>query len=359
MASVREKPWHGLGVVLDEYPKSIEEAIRLSGLGWQVRQGTVLVSEGDGDPLMTLRVADEIARAYETDGQVAPAQLEQLLAVTRGNLGLKLAEGFRANVREDTGDVLGIVTDDYRVVQNETAFKFLDAVIASDAHYETMGSLMSGRRVWVMVRLPEFIEVAGDQVGTYLYVANSHDGSMAVTSAVTPIRVVCNNTLSWALSQAEKSDRTYRFRHVGSEESLDSKFAEARKVLGLAVNYEKRFKKLGDELGTKRMAPPQFRKDVVIPLIEIDRDKLGKRAIQNREESRELLMNLFLGRVPGNEATVGNAPMTAWCAANAVCEWADWFGRYTTKTDQMQRSMEARVDIKQRGLELVREAVGV
>jgi hypothetical protein len=110
--------------------------------------------------------------------------------------------------------VLGIVSDEYEVVDHRDAFRFLDALIGSDLHFETAGSLWGGRRVWCLARLPEYIELGGDPSATYLYVANSHDGSMAVTAAATPIRIVCANTLGTALRQAERgasAQRTFRF----------------------------------------------------------------------------------------------------------------------------------------------------
>jgi Domain of unknown function (DUF932) len=114
MFSVREVPWHGLGVVLDEYPTSIDEALDKAGLGWKVTHGGVLVVK---------------APEWTDDfGTKHPAELIP-------------AKGFKANLREDTGDVLGIVSDEYEVVENRDAFRFLDALIGSEMHFETAGSL--------------------------------------------------------------------------------------------------------------------------------------------------------------------------------------------------------------------------
>ena len=117
--SVRTSPWHGLGVVLDEYPKSIDEALEKAGLGWKVAHGDVLV----------------VKRPEWTDdfGTKHPPELIP-------------AKGFKANVREDTGDVLGIVSDEYEVVDNAEAFKFLDALIGSEMHFETAGRPTGCRR---------------------------------------------------------------------------------------------------------------------------------------------------------------------------------------------------------------------
>jgi Domain of unknown function (DUF932) len=103
-----------------------------------------------------------------------------------------------------------IVSDEYEVVDNRDAFRFVDALIGSELHFETAGSPWGGWRVWVLARLPEFIELGGDQSTTYVYVVNSHNGSMAVTAAATPIRIVCANTLGAALRESEDGARAER-----------------------------------------------------------------------------------------------------------------------------------------------------
>ena len=159
MFSVRAMPWHGLGVVLEEYPRSIDEALDKAGLGWKVTHGDVLI-------VKTPARTDDFGTKHPPE--------------------LIPANGFKANLREDTGDVLGIVSDEYEVVDNRDAFRFLDALIGSDLHFETAGSLWGGRRVWCLARLHEHVELGGDPSATYIYVANSHDGSMAVTVSGPP-----------------------------------------------------------------------------------------------------------------------------------------------------------------------------
>lgn len=349
MFSVRAAPWHGRGVVLDDYPASIEEALEKSGLSWKVRQGQILVADEDGDPSEVIRVARIIAEMYDRDGTVpSPGTLERLLAAVQSGSNVTLADGFRANRREDTGDVLGVVSDDYRVVQNESAFRFLDALIASELHFETAGSLYNGKRVWVLARLPEFVEVGGDEISTFLYVANSHDGSLAVTAATTPVRIVCANTLGLALRQSERNAaRTYKFRHTGD---LQLKFEEARQVIGMTVNYEKQFKELGDQLALLRFSTSQMI-GVAEKLFPIDRDSMGERAVKNREENRDRLVSTFLNGGPDGD-TRGNAPGSKWCAVNAVAEYADWMRRTTKRTDQMSRSFEDSA-MKQMGFEAI------
>ena len=323
VSSRRQPPWHGLGAVLEEYPKSIDEALEKAALGWKVSHGDVLV----------------VKRPEWTDdfGTKHPPELIP-------------AKGFKANVREDTGDVLGIVSDEYEVVENRDAFRFLDALISTDVHFETAGSLWGGRRVWVLARLPEYVELGGDLSATYVYVANSHDGSMAVTAAATPIRVVCANTLGAALRQADHgiaAQRTFRFRHIGN---LQTKFGEARQVLGMAINYQKQFKELTDRMAREPITAPALHHRLLRNLWTID-EELGKVARANRERTIENVLSVFRGRGTVGDTT-GNSPGTKWVAFNAIAEHLDYGRRYTSRTSQVQRSFEDTA-LKQRALELV------
>jgi phage/plasmid-like protein (TIGR03299 family) len=327
MFSVRHVPWHELGAVLDEYPTSIDDALDRAGLGWKVTHGDVLV----------VRVPE-----WTDDfGAKHPAELVP-------------AKGFKANLRDDTGEVLGIVSDEYEVVDNRDAFRFLDALIGSELHFETVGSLWGGRRVWVLARLPEFIELGGDQSATYVYVANSHDGSMAVTAAATPIRIVCANTLGAALRQAEHgshAERTFRLRHTGN---LQAKFAEARQVLGMTINYQKQFKALADRLALEPISEGALERRVLRHLWVTDDENLGRRARENRERTIERVLAIFGGRGIAGDTT-GNSPGTKWTAFNAIAEHLDYGRRYTARTNQVQRSFEDTA-LKQRALDLVAAA---
>ena len=326
MFSVRAMPWHRLGAVLDEYPRSIDEALEKAGLGWKVTHGDVLV-----------------VTAPEWTDDFGAKHSAELIPAT----------GYKANVREDTGDVLGIVSTEYEVVENRDAFRFLDALIGSELYFETAGSLWGGRRVWCLARLPEYIELGGDRSATYLYVANSHDGTMAVTAAVTPIRIVCANTLGAALRQAEHgihAQRTFRFRHTGN---LQTKFAEARQVLGMAIDYQTQFKVLADRLAREPISELALERRVLRHLWMID-DDIGPRARVNRERAIEHVLTIFRGRGAEGDTT-GNSPHTKWTALNAIAEHLDYGRRYTSRTNQVQRSFED-TGLKQRALELVSAA---
>jgi phage/plasmid-like protein (TIGR03299 family) len=284
MFSVREVPWHGLGAVLDQPPATIAEAIEQSGLGWRVEREPIAVDRGD---------------AATADDWWMP-RCEQIT-------------GWWANVRQDTREVLGIVGDRYRIVQNVEAFQFVDQLIGSAMHFETAGSLNGGRRVWVLARLPEHIEVGGDPVRPYVLLMNSHDGSTAVVAASTPIRVVCQNTLNWGLNRARQK---YSIRHT---KKIREHVHQARRVLEFSVDYYKQFKQTGDLLASERFTEGQLRRvlDELYPS-GLD-DVAGALTRRSRQQTKQRIAELFL-----HGDTQGNSPGTKWVAVNAIIEHSDW-----------------------------------
>lgn len=188
MFYTREKPWHGLGTRVEEAPSS-EDALILAGLDWRVSQR----------PIMT------------EDGLEVP--------------------GFKVNLRENDRKILGVVTDRYKVVQNEEAFAFTDELLGEGVRYETAGSLQNGKRVWLLARLPDDFVVSGDAIAPYLVFMNSFDGTGAIKVAMTPVRVVCQNTLNLALSTAS---RTWSAKHTGD---ISGKMDDARNTLIYAGRY--------------------------------------------------------------------------------------------------------------------------
>lgn len=195
MFYTREAPWHGLGTHV-ESALSAEEALEKSGLNWNVIQR----------PIMTT--------AYNP------------------------IPGYKANIRETDNRILGVVTDRYRVVQNAEAFAFTDALLGEGVRYETAGSLQGGKKIWLLAKLPDKYIIEGEQIDPYLVFSSSHDGSGAVKVAMTPVRVVCQNTLNIALSSAK---RIWSTVHVGD---LAAKMDEAHNTLLLAEKY---MGKLGTE----------------------------------------------------------------------------------------------------------------
>lgn len=193
MFYVRETPWHGLGTRVLEAPSS-QEALRLSGLDWNVIQEPIYTKENERIP------------------------------------------GYKANVRDSDRKTLGVVTDRYKVIQNTEAFAFTDALLGEGVRYETAGSLQDGKRIWLLAHMPHEYIIGGEHISPYLVFTNTHDGSGAVRVAVTPVRVVCSNTLNLALAQAKRS---WSMIHTGN---VQGKLEEAKETLLMAREYM-------DELG--------------------------------------------------------------------------------------------------------------
>lgn len=320
MFSVREVPWHGEGVILDKPPKTIDEAIEIAGLDWEVIQRPVyaMVSE-EGD--------------------------EELV--------VEPIEDYFVNVRTDTNSPLGIVTSRYTPVQNREAFSFLANVFGSEMHFETAGALMGGRRVWVMMKLPDWVEVGGDPIGQYAFISNSHDGKSSVLASMTPIRIVCQNTLGAAvrIAKGRNAQRTYTLRHLGN---MSQKISEARNVLDVTINYYEQFKHVGDKLALTKVGDKKAL-NVLEKLFPIE-DGMGDRAAQNREEAREAVLSIFKGHGPDGDTT-GNSPGTAWTLYNAIGEYADW-SREIRKS-RFQRIIDDPDGLKNRGFELVVASAGL
>lgn len=202
--SVKEKVWHNLGQIVEEYPTS-EEAIKFAGLDYEVEKsplftkGTGLVESQDG-----LKVSDS---------------------------ELKVPNYF-ANIRTDNNTVLGVVGKDYHIVQNREAFSFFDSIVGggNGILYETAGALGNGERIFITAKLPDYIRVGnGDDITEkYIFLTTSHDGSGSITAAFTPIRIVCQNTLNASL---RNMSNVVRIRHTsGAKQRLE----DAHKVMGLA-----------------------------------------------------------------------------------------------------------------------------
>ncbi len=205
MFYTREKPWHGLGVRV-ENALSSKDALIAAGLDWNVEQRKI----------------------YTEDGYAIP--------------------GYFANVRSSDHHTLGVVTKRYKIVQNHEAFAFTDALLGKGVRYETAGSLKGGRKTWILARLPKQYRLAEDITMPYLVFSNSHDGSAAIKVAMTPVRVVCNNTLNLALRDA---DRIWSANHTGD---IDSKLEDARMTLFMAENYMNELAKESTRLSRKRVS---------------------------------------------------------------------------------------------------------
>ena len=169
--------WHGLGTVVADAP-SPYDALRLAGLDWRVIPShSICCNYMHGDAERCAVTTDKVA-----------------------------------NIREDTGDVLGWVGTNYKRIQNIDVAELAYAVAGNDTKVETAGSLRNGARTYFLLKFNEFATQHTDDVtNEYLLLANGHDGLMAFNAIPTAIRVVCANTLAIAMAQAN----AYRIAHKG------------------------------------------------------------------------------------------------------------------------------------------------
>ena len=237
MFYVRTTPWHGLGICVEEALNS-KEALAAAGLDWNVIQKVICTE--DGIPV----------------------------------------EGFRANIRESDGRILGVVTSRYQVVQNEEAFAFTDSLLGEGVTYETAGSLQNGRKTWILAKLPQKYIISGDEITPYLVFMNSHDGTGAIKAAMTPIRVVCQNTLNLALATAKRSWST---NHVGN---IEGKLEDAENTLLYADRYMTELGKTIDALNRQKLSDRQVYEyiDALFPLINDASETQKKNLLRLKEE---------------------------------------------------------------------------
>lgn len=238
----RETPWHGMGTQVENAPTS-EDAIRYAGLDWEVLQ----------------------KRLITEDAIVVP-------------------DNF-ANVRSSDGKVLGVVGKRYQIVQNTDAFKFTDSLLGEGVTYETAGSLNEGKTIWLLAKLPDKYTILGEQVDPYIVFTNTHDGSGAVKVAMTPVRVVCQNTLNASLRSAR---RTWSARHVGS---IDAKLREAEQTLQFAGEYMTAINNTFEDLYKVKLTDFEVRSilNKVIPITE----DMGKTQQDNNKAIRDDILYRF------------------------------------------------------------------
>ena len=275
LAYTGARPWHQLGTYVDHL-MTAEEAIVAGGLDWTVTK-------------------------------------ESLYTRTKRNTGL------HATVREDTGEYFAAVGDYYEPLQNKDAFGFMDGVVGEQlAAYEVVGSLRGGRMVWLLMKLPESVAIADrDVVDEYLLLSNSHDGSSAVDIRWTPVRVVCNNTLTIALGQGG----TTRFRTAHTT-NIESRMKDGQKALGLAKDYFAAFAVEAEQMARTPLTPAQFG-SVLGQLFQVDQARaieLVKDGGATRQSERGLVEVARL-----NEEGMGNEEFawTAWGLYNGLTQWLD------------------------------------
>jgi phage/plasmid-like protein (TIGR03299 family) len=306
MFSAKEKPWHGLGQVVDSKLTS-EEAIIEAGLDYKVGKGRLWV----GYPK---ELRDELGKGREFDS-------------------------LFATYRQDTGEPFGVVGSKYEVVQNKDAFKFFDDIVGyKEAIFETAGALGKGELIFITAKLPSHIRVAGDDIiDRYLLFTNSHDGSKSIEVLFTPVRVVCNNTLQLALRTAKSK---YKVRHT---KSVHNKLNEARHILQIENTLSEEAQEIYRNMTRIRLSDRQahgfinslFLTQAELELLEEGRDYKDVLSTRKKNIIGDVQKYLRLGPGQDMETTKG----TLWGTYNAVTGYFNNAKNYTNDNNRMQSIM--------------------
>jgi phage/plasmid-like protein (TIGR03299 family) len=243
----------------------------------------------------------------------------------------------------DTGTALGVVGSRYSVIQNRDAFVFFDSLLGSnEAIYETAGALGNGEKIWILARLPGHIKVRGkDIVKKYLLLTNSHDGSSLVRCKLTPVRVVCSNTLSVALSGSEEE---VRIRHTpNAVENL----AEAHKLIGLSNDLYDQLDYIFNRMSLKKISDKQLIEyvETLIP------DNAEAESLTRTENIRHTILTLH-----ESGAGAGLTRGTLWGAWNAVSEYTDHI-QHSSNSERRLKSIwfGSGEELKQRGFSIAQQ----
>jgi len=271
----QEKPWHNLGKRLDS-PATSKEAIAAAKLDWTVEKQQLFLPNNEP------------------------------------------AKNTFATVRTDNNKILGIVGSSYTPLQNSEAFEFFDSIVGEGkAIYHTAGVLLEGKIVWILAKLPGEIRVTNEDITEkYLLLSNSHDGSSAVQIKFTPIRVVCNNTLTMAFADQQ-------YLSVYHQRDIKTRLNDVPKLLNIIT---KRYAEI--DVSLKELAKIQMT-DITLEkyLLDVFPDpknrkdvKLYEYHLAKAKSNREWSKYFFENGVGNNLSGVKGS---LWAAYNGVTELMD------------------------------------
>jgi phage/plasmid-like protein (TIGR03299 family) len=261
--------WHGLGQIVNEAMTS-KQAIELAGLNYLVSKTNAVAN---------------------IDGKI-----------------ISINDKF-VTYRKDTNFPLGIVGARYEVVQNEDAFLFFDSITeAGCAMYETAGALGNGERIFISAKMPDFINIKGTEDNTEVFVllTSSHDGSGSVVAAITPIRVVCQNTLNAALYGTQNK---ISIRHTSN---VKQNLSNAHKLLGISHKYTEQLNECFNFLAKKNITDAQVKK-LVADLFKSEKEDSSR--IKNIQKAVFASYNTGIGQA--------DIMGTAWGAYNGITHYLD------------------------------------
>ncbi|KGI79365.1 hypothetical protein IL38_24005 [Actinopolyspora erythraea] len=300
---VREPAWHRLGVVLDDYPGSWEEARRLAGLDWEPVEEPQFrrvqtATDASGEPIYDYREVP----------------------------------GYKYVVRSDNGAILDSANSSYELITHADMGEIIEAILDNaEVKYETAGSLYGGRKVWALARLGQEIELPGDNSPTLRYLAlmNSHDGTAALKALGTGVRIVCANTWHAADIGAEKTGTAFSFRHTrnwrenvenaqkavtGAFAQMDKYVEKARSLLSMRLDGE-----------AAEQFVQQFAIERTLANTNVKRSDLDDYLLTNPRVAQSMADTQASLKAILRSETCNELPETAYKYIQAAGEFADHF----------------------------------
>lgn len=305
--TVRQAAWHGLGQVLEAHPTRGE--------------------------------AQKIAHDWEPVTEPVYRRVPKIVTLDDGSLdvqdGYEEVEQFKAVVRSDDGFTLSVQPDTYEVVRNSEMYDIAEAIEGGDpsqVRYETGGSLLGGRKVWLLLRLAEPLIIKGDPNGAvipYYALQNNHDGGGAFRGQATMTRIVCDNTAKAADLDAQARGTEFVFRHT---RNVADRIEEARTALAgwrVAVErYAERMALLIDMRIDVRQRDLFLEEFVPMPVANVISDRVR----QNIVDARDTIGGILDG------PTCEGVANTAYGLVQASIEYAEHYRRAHSRETRFKRA---------------------
>jgi phage/plasmid-like protein (TIGR03299 family) len=310
--TARQSAWHRLGTLTSDC-LTAEDAIAKALLGgWKVRKIALQGVETTPDGINLIECPDKVMTV-------------------------------RTNIVTGVTEYLGVVGTDYATVQNEEAAEVLNRLVdESGAHFETAGSLRGGRMVFLTMKLPTAMRIAGvDDMELYLCATTSHDGTCALRVDATPIRVVCANTQRAAIAHSKGS---YTFRHTCN---VRQQIAQAREAMGLMWRYLDGFQAEAEKMLNEALTMGEF-ENVIAQLWPVA-DDASEQTKNNAKKRRTTLR--YLIRDSDTQAAIKG---TRWAGFQAVTEYIDHFAPAKDPAVRANRAVTGPIaELKTRAFELL------